>query len=125
MTTALHVETTVLFGLVAVVAVHEFGHAFAAQTLRLPWTPVLSRRGPGIRVGSESFRLTTRQMVATAIAGPLASLVFAAVLWPTDRFLALCSIEIAVWNLVLPRSDGAAVLRALRGKETYTVERER
>lgn len=97
------------------VLAHEAGHALAAQALRLPWRPVLSWRGPGIRIGSDSPRLTRWQVGLTAAAGPLASILLAVAAWTAHPFVAVVSLDLALWNLVLPRSDGRLVLRALRG----------
>jgi hypothetical protein len=108
-----------LLGMVGLVLVHEAGHAGAAQALGLPWRPTLSRRGPGVRIGSDSFRLTRRQVIATAAAGPLVSLAFGVVIWGVLPLLALASFELALWNLVLPHSDGARIVRVLRGRDYW------
>lgn len=108
---------TLLAPLAALAVVHELGHAAAAQLLGLPWRPVVSKRGPGIRVGRDDLRLTRAQRGITAAAGPGASLLLAACLWAIGQHLcALASIEIAVVNLVPFRhSDGMTLREAIRG----------
>jgi hypothetical protein len=108
---------TLLVGTVGLVLVHEAGHAGAAQALRLPWRPTLSRRGPGVRIGSESFRLTRGQVIPTAAAGPLVSLAFGIAIWQSHPLLALASFEMTLLNLVLPHSDGATIVRVLCGRD--------
>lgn len=109
--------TTTVLALFAALAlalvVHEAGHAFAAIALRLPWCPVLTWRGPGISIGSESLRLTRVQVVVTAAAGPLASLALATLAFRFGQpFLALVSLDLCVVNLLpMPHSDGTRMLR--------------
>jgi stage IV sporulation protein FB len=111
--------TMLLLGVVGLILVHEAGHAGAAQALGLPWRATFSRRGPGIRIGSDSLRLTRRQVIVTAAAGPLVSLACGIAIWKLLPFLALSSFELALWNLVLPQSDGAKILRVLRGRDYW------
>lgn len=106
----------VIAAVVGVVVAHEAGHAAAAQMLGLPWKPVLGRWGrPGIRIGSDDRRLTRRERAITAAAGPVVSIALGVALWTVNPFVAVVSLDLAFWNLILPSSDGAAVLRALRG----------
>jgi hypothetical protein len=107
-----------LGAITAALLIHELGHAVAAEALGLRWRPVLTWHGPGIRIGSDELRLTRHQVVTTALAGPLASLAFAVAAFHVQPMLCLASLELGLFNLILPRSDGAAVLRELRGK-TY------
>ena len=96
--------------------IHESGHAMAALALRLPCRAVLTRYGPGVRIGSDSIRLERWQVVVTAAAGPAANIGLAALAY---RFglplLVLANIEFAVVNLLpLPHSDGSRMLRPAR-----------
>lgn len=102
-----------LASILAALAAHEAGHAIAAQAFRLPWKPVLTRHGPGISIGNDQLRLTRAQIAVTAAAGPAMSLMFAAAIWKLSPFAALASLELGVFNLLLPRSDGALLFRAL------------
>jgi hypothetical protein len=92
--------------------VHEAGHALAAIALRIPWCVTLERLGPGIRVGWDDHPLTRRQVVLTAVGGPLANIALAAVAYLLGQpFAVLVSVEFAVGNLVLPHSDGSRIFR--------------
>jgi Zn-dependent protease len=91
---------------------HEAGHAAVAAALRLPWRPVLTRHGPAIVVGRDDLALTRRQVVLTNAGGPLANLALCAVAYRLGLGLVVLEgLEIAALNLVLPRSDGARMLR--------------
>lgn len=98
---------------VVAIAVHEGGHAAAAQALRLPWKLYVNRRGIGI---GYPFVLSRSQTAITSAAGLFASLALTFALWHVSRFGAVVSLDIVGWNLFLPHSDGALILRALRGK---------
>jgi Zn-dependent protease len=106
-----------LAGLAAVLLVHEAGHAAAATALRLPWRPVLTRRGPGVVIGRADLVLSRYQVVVTAAGGPAANLaaafaISAAHLGLSFGFVAFLSILFALLNLLpFPHSDGARMLR--------------
>lgn len=110
-------SATLLFlaSALAALLAHELGHATAAQTLNLPWKLIVTRHGPGIRVGADTIRLTRQQIIVTAASGPAASLAFAVAIWAASPLAAIISLELAFWNLILPRSDGALILHAVRG----------
>lgn len=100
-------------GLVAVLCIHEAGHAAAAILLRLPWAPVITRRGPGIRIGRADLDLTRWQVRITAVGGPIANIILTYVCARLGlAIIALMSLEFAVVNLLpLPHSDGSRILR--------------
>lgn len=93
--------------------VHEAGHAVVAIMLRLPWRPVLTRRGPGIAIGRAEIDLARWQVRTTATGGPLFNIVLALVCIQFGlAALASMNILFAIANLVpLPHSDGARMLR--------------
>jgi hypothetical protein len=103
----------VVAGLVAVLCSHEAGHVAAAIVLRLPWKPVITRRGPGIRIGRADLDLSRFQVRLTAAGGPAANLVLAFVCIRLGLgIMALMSLEFAIVNLLpLPHSDGSRILR--------------
>ena len=102
-----------VLALLLTVGVHERGHALVAQALGLPWKPVVTWHGPGVKIGSDAIKLTRWQIMATAAGGPLANLVLAAVAFALGMpLLALCCAEFALWNLLpFKRSDGRRILR--------------
>lgn len=106
-----------LIALGATLVVHELGHAAAAAALRLPWQPVLTRHGPGMKIGSDDFALTRREVTLTSAGGPVANILLAAAAIHFGLgLLALLNLEFAVLNLLpFPRSDGR---RILYGQET-------
>lgn len=89
-----HLVLTMLASILAALVAHEAGHAAAAQALGLRWRPVVTKRGPGIRIGADHIRLTRTQIAITAAAGPTASLLFTATMWHTQPFMALASLEL-------------------------------
>lgn len=99
--------------LVFTLLVHELAHAAAAAAFGLPWTPTLTRHGPGVRIGSDNVRLTRAQVSWTAAAGPAANIIFAFVAFRASvPMLVLVNAEFALFNLLpFRRSDGRRILR--------------
>jgi len=97
----------------ATVGAHEAGHAAVSLALHLPTRLVLTRHGPGVRVGSDSVRLARWQVVVTAGAGPAANVALAAAAFRLGvPFLVLMNLECAVLNLLPFRSsDGSRMLQ--------------
>jgi Zn-dependent protease len=101
---------------IASVLLHEGGHALAAK--RLGWRVValrITRRGPALDIRTRDPQVL-RTAWAVALAGPLASLVFAAELLflgvanPMAYALGLFNLVFAVVNLVpMPGSDGRVI----------------
>lgn len=96
---------------VAVVA-HECGHAAVAAMLRLPWKPVLTRHGPGMKIGSDAITLTRRQVALTCGGGPVANILLAALAIHFGfGLVAFFNLAVAALNLVpFRRSDGRRIL---------------
>lgn len=106
------IVAAILLAVCVALVVHECGHAVVASVLRLPWTPVLTRHGPGMRIGSDAITLTRRQVAMTCAGGPAANVLLAVL---AIRFgfglLALVNLEFAVANLIpFRRSDGHRIL---------------
>lgn len=103
---------TLLLALLVTVIVHEFGHAVVAAMLRLPWAPVVTRHGLGMRIGSDDIALTHSEVALTSAGGPLANLMlYAAAFHFGLGLLALLNLLFAVMNLLpFPRSDGHRIL---------------
>ena len=100
--------------LVATACLHEAGHLAIALALRLPCRPILTRYGPGARIGCANLDLTRWQVRLTAAGGPAANLALAfGVCYPLHLgLMALLNIAFAAINLLpIPRSDGTKILR--------------
>jgi hypothetical protein len=81
--------------------------------MRLPWRPVLTRLGPGVRIGRDDVPLTRRQVVLTAAGGPLANVLLCAVAYELGQgFVVLVGLDFILFNILpLPHSDGLRMLR--------------
>jgi len=98
------------------VAVHELGHAAAASMLRLPWTPILSRRGGiALKIGADGSTLTRRELALVAAGGPAANLLLAAAAFQIGIGLLVLLNLFALLNLLpFRRFDGGLILRGQR-----------
>ncbi len=97
--------------LIALIA-HELGHVFVANLFHVPVKEVGIRwTGPYVR----RARTAGWREAAICVAGATVNLLFAAVLWHTDRWFALFNLTVAVVNLLpVSHSDGSHALEALQ-----------
>ena len=100
-------------------AAHELGHllawkAFGVRHKRLVFH--WRRGGVGVEYDADRRHLSGRQQFVGAASGPLANLLLAGALWQVAPLLASGSLELGLFNLLLPvrGSDGRSMLRSLR-----------
>ncbi len=106
--------TTLLAVLIAIVA-HEAGHAITATVLGYPVRPVLTWHGPGIRWGSDAVMSSDRHRALVASGGLAATFALMVGAMLTGAWLlAAVNVDLLVWNLMLPNSDGRHAWKALR-----------
>ena len=103
-------------------AAHELGHllawkAFGVRHKRLVFH--WRRGGIGVEYDADRRHLSRRQQFVGAAGGPMANLLLAAALWHVAPLLASGSLELGLFNLLLPvrGSDGRWMLRSLRAKQ--------
>jgi Zn-dependent protease len=96
---------------------HELGHLAVARALGWPgrlgwvWRPIPY---PVARVLVPAGT-NTWSLLAVALAGPAASILFGFACWPVSPLAGLVSVLLGVVSLIpVPKQDGAHVLKALR-----------
>lgn len=103
---------------IATVVIHELGHASAASMLRLPWVPVLSRRGVAMKIGADGSTLTRRELAIVAAGGPAANLLLAATAFQLGIGILVLLNIFALLNLLpFRRFDGGLILRGQRAPD--------
>jgi hypothetical protein len=100
-------------------ATHELGHLLAWQAFGVRHKRLVfhwRRGGIGVEYDADRRHLSRRQQFVGAAGGPAANLLLAAALWHLAPLLASASLELALFNTLLPvrGSDGRWMLRALR-----------
>lgn len=102
-----------LAGIPIALAVHEAGHAAAAETFGIDWKFVVTWRGPALRHGRDDENTPVEARIGIALAGPAASLVAAAAFWRISPWLSCASIDLGVLNLIpVSRTDARHALAA-------------
>ncbi len=105
----------ILLALAVGLVVHEAGHAITATMLGYPVRPVLTWHGPGIRWGSDTVTSPDRHRALVASGGLAATVALMVGAMLTGAWLlAAVNVDLLVWNLVLPSSDGRHAWKALR-----------
>ena len=100
--------------LLVTVAVHELGHLLALQCLGVDRATLTLGPGGGV---IDCAPLDRRQLALTALAGPLASLLWALLLLRPAPMAALLSLAVGCFNLLpVPPLDGGMALRAAAGE---------
>jgi len=99
--------------LLTTAAVHELGHLLALQCLGTQ-SAVLELTAAGCII--DCAPLPRRALVITALAGPLANLLWAGLILRPAPTAALMSLSMAAFNLLpIPPLDGGTALQALAG----------
>lgn len=94
-------------------AVHELGHLLALQCLGVEAAALVLTAGGGV---IDCAPLPPRALALTALAGPAANLLWAALLLRPAPAASLLSLGMAGFNLLpVPPLDGGVALRALAG----------
>jgi hypothetical protein len=100
-------------------AAHELGHLLAWKTFGVRHKRFVfhwRRGGIGVEYDADRRSLSRWQQFAGAAGGPMANLLLAAALWRVAPLLASGSLELGLFNLLLPvrGSDSRWMLRSLR-----------
>jgi hypothetical protein len=100
-------------------AAHELGHLLAWKALGVRHQRLVFhwRGGIGVEYDADRRYLSRGQQFVGAASGPMANLLLAAALWHVAPLLASGSLELGLFNILLPvhGSDGRWMLRSLRG----------
>ena len=105
-------------------AAHELGHLLAWKTFGVRHKRFVfhwRRGGIGVEYDADRRHLSRRQQFVGAAGGPMANLLLAAALWHVAPLLASGSLELGLFNILLPvhGADGRWMLRSLRGHGAF------